>query len=117
MEKLRRVLARNPSLASVPLAVVHGRVVTYAEMLRLLELGDPEAVRVAYEKGFDPPDEVTKLLAMEFWSKKLPPNAKVFVLGYSMLSKEEILRHISAGDSVGRYFIQMYERLVQESLR
>jgi len=113
MIELERKLKEYPTLAKVPVAVVHGRAVTAEELLELVKRGDPEAVRAARRLGLDPTPEETKLLAKEFW-RRLPPNVKVFVLGVGYLTKDEILRAIDLDTPLGKKLVRAYERLLRE---
>jgi len=120
LEKLYRILQRNPLEANRVIAVFKGRPVTLREAISILERGGKEAEELqAYlvRLGIDPeevPEEWWELAYQRYLQK--PENYVLFYKGRKW-TKKDILEEIKKRSPIGKEFVLMELEYLQELMK
>jgi len=116
IDKIKKFIQQNPSLANVPFLMVRGRPITPMDALKLALKNDRDVLRAI--RTLDPTQEESWILAEEYYKRlaSANPNIRVFSLGRILppdMSITEVLEHIRNRDEIGRKLMANYQRLLK----
>ena len=120
LEKLTRILKKNPLEANRVIAVIDGRPITLAEAIEILSAGGPLAERLSEylrRVGIDPPE-----IPEEWWElayQRYAQKPRTFVIWYRgrKWTRDDILREIKNRTPIGLEFVLMEIQYLYELMK
>ena len=118
IEALEKKVASTPALAHMPLLFINGRYITPLEAIGYWHSGlyrdqiEAELKRLKIDPDWEN-------LALEYYKRLRgqSPNLKIVTMSGKVMTVDEIIEHIKAGDLIGAELVDEYRRALEGMVR